>query len=99
MASVADGRAEFINWSNVGTALRSPQTAAKKSHLCCGSLLATFALLSYNEGLLIAGKEYGHGLDHTDPCRNLHRPGNQRLSAARILIPHCIKAGLRPCAA
>jgi len=26
-----------------------------------------------------------HGLDDTDPCRNLHRTRDQRLSAGRVL--------------
>jgi hypothetical protein len=38
----------------------------------------------YNR-VLTAGKDCGHGLDHPDPRRNLHRPRNQRLSAAGIL--------------
>jgi hypothetical protein len=40
----------------------------------------------YNANL-VARKDRGHGLDDPDSRRNLHRHGNQRLFAARILTP------------
>jgi hypothetical protein len=41
---------------------------------------------SQNEKAKRIKEEICHGVDDPDPCRDLHRPGNQRLSSGRDLI-------------
>ena len=56
----------------------------------CGTAVVCIILMTWRPESVVnknrVEEERDHGLDDPDSRRDLHRPGNQRLSAGRVLI-------------